>query len=55
MAGSFFEKLKKGMGIEGPIEETKETEEKPPKESLRLPTGRQREKELELPLAKKLR
>jgi len=37
---SFFEKLKKGMGIEGPVEEgVEEVEKKPPKESLRLPTG----------------
>ena len=48
MAGSFFEKLKKGMGIEGPIEETKETEEKPPKESLRLPTGQAKRKRVRI-------
>ena len=39
---SFFEKLKKGMGIEGPSEEVTEEEKrrprKPPKES-KLPTG----------------
>ena len=40
---SFFEKLKKGMGVEIVEEEPEKTEEelrgKPPKESLRLPTG----------------
>ncbi len=50
---SFFEKLKKGMGIEGPVEEGIEKVEKnPPKESLRLPTGQA--KKARVPRVRKL-
>jgi len=50
---SFFEKLKKGMGIEGPVEEKiEEVEKKPPKEILRLPTGQA--KKARVPRVRKL-
>ncbi len=46
MPSSFFEKLKKGMGIEGQLEETEEEEieEKPSKESFQSSMGQTRKK-----------